>query len=163
MDRDKQDARRRAFTKNLMTSSWVETGPRRLDMHQAAKVKDRTLKEYRRASAPFVAFLRRRGLAPNRAEEFDDALVEWKNAEVVSRHNFTLCVACLEFFYPRFGRQTGLGSFGGIWVGDGGGRETYHADVQRTCAFSSRLLCQLGPLPPRLWRLAPTGPRHQTK
>ena len=80
----------------------MATGPRRLDVHKAAKVKDKTFKEYRKAALPFVCFLRRRGLEPTDAPEFDDALVEWKNSEAVSRRNFSMALASLEFFFPRF-------------------------------------------------------------
>ena len=78
------------------------SGPRRLDVHQAAKVQPKTLHEYRRAALPFVNFLRRRGYAPTTAWEWDDLVVEWKNAEVVSRYNFSNCVAAIEFFFPRY-------------------------------------------------------------
>ena len=78
------------------------TGPRRLDVHQAAKVQDKTLKVYQRAVLPFVQFLRRRGYSPASAEEYDDLLVEWKNAETVRRSDFCTALAAVEFYFPRF-------------------------------------------------------------
>ena len=74
------------------------TGPRRLDAHQMGKIKESSLARYRTAVLPFIKFLRRCGISPHGAEQWDDMLVEWKNACVVARSQFEQALAGVEFF-----------------------------------------------------------------
>ena len=78
------------------------TGPRRLDPHQAAKIKDASLRRYRKSVLPFCTWLDRCGLIPCGADEWDDALVEFKSCNTVSKSEFENMVAGVEFFFPRF-------------------------------------------------------------
>ncbi len=74
-----------------------DSGPRFLDPHQAARIKDATTQRYRKALAPFLAFLVDHRFSPVTAPEFDDLVVESKNAEFsrITKSSFEGLVAAL--------------------------------------------------------------------
>ena len=76
-------------------------GPRRLDDHQAGKITDASLQRYRKATLPLAVWLRDQGLEPIGAEQWDDAVVEWKQATKPTKSEFEGVVAGLEFLFPR--------------------------------------------------------------
>ena len=78
------------------------SGPRRLDAFQLAKVQPGSLERYRRALVPFLHWLLECGYAPQGAEQWDDLLVEWRNACMPSKSSFEACVAATEFVFARF-------------------------------------------------------------
>ena len=77
-------------------------GPLRLDVHQSGKIKESSLARYRKAVQPFVRFLRECDVRPCGAEQWDDMLVEWKNASLCTKSDFEGAPAGLEFSFPRF-------------------------------------------------------------
>ena len=82
------------------------TGPRRLDAHQKARVLPGTLKQYQAAAWGFVCWARLVRIFPEKPEEWDDALVEYKNfkgdsEDPLSLAKFTQLVSAVEFFFPR--------------------------------------------------------------
>ncbi len=80
----------------------METGPRFLDPHLEAHVKDATLVRYRRALRPFLEFIIDFKLSPATPQQFDDLLVEWKNTRSVSKADFEGCIAAIELCLPNF-------------------------------------------------------------
>ena len=68
-------------------------GPRRLDPHQAKKVKAKTLVTYQQAGKPFAQWLVAEGLAPQCADSWDDLLVEFKNIASLKKGHFQNLVA----------------------------------------------------------------------
>ena len=76
-------------------------GPRRLDRHQAQRVQERTLERYRLAARPFTEWLFSVALFPSSAEDWDDALVEYKNEADLSQSVFAQLVSAVELFFPR--------------------------------------------------------------
>ncbi len=80
-----------------------DSGPRFLDPHQAARIKDATTQRYRKALAPFLAFLVDNRFSPVTAPEFDDLVVEFKNAEFsrITKSSFEGLVAALEHVLPQ--------------------------------------------------------------
>ena len=78
------------------------SGPRRLDPHQQGKVQEQTLVRYRGAAQPFVRWLEENGFFPQTASEWDDLLVEFKNATNLTRPAFEQLVSCVEFVHPRY-------------------------------------------------------------
>ncbi len=80
----------------------METGPRFLDPHLEAKVKDATLVRYRRALRLFLEFTIDFKLSPDTPQQFDDRLVEWKDTRSVSKADFERCIAAIELCMPNF-------------------------------------------------------------
>ena len=76
-----------------------------LDPHQAAAVTDSTLQRYRRAARSLTHFICDAGILPNCAEDWDDALVMFKQCTRASKSDFETAVAAVEFFFPRFRGQ----------------------------------------------------------
>ena len=76
-------------------------GPMRLDEEQAAKIQPSSIERYRIAGKPFVAWMISERPDPETSEEWDDLLVEWKNARNPSKTQFEQAVASVEFFYSR--------------------------------------------------------------
>jgi integrase len=78
--------------------------PRFLDSEQALKVKPITLERYRTQASHFVAWARGQHFHPVSAEDWDDVLVEYKNANtpMLTRAKFTTLIAAVEFFFPHF-------------------------------------------------------------
>ena len=82
-------------------------GPRRPDPQQLHKVGTVTLARYRDAAAKFSDWLIEEAYTPCTADEWDDLLVEYKNDAGLSRSKFTVVVASVEWFFPRYrGRLT---------------------------------------------------------
>ncbi len=77
-------------------------GPRRLDRHQEAKIKETSLRRYRKSVQAFTLWLAECEIWPSGPDQWDDALVEWKNARPVAKAEFEACVAGVEFLFPRF-------------------------------------------------------------
>ena len=83
-------------------------GPRRLDQQQLHKVQPNTLSRYRDAAAKFSDWLLQEDYIPHNSDAWDDLLVEYKNAwrssegKQMSKANFTMTVASVEWFFPRF-------------------------------------------------------------
>ena len=73
-----------------------------LDAHQAAAITDSTLQRYKRAAGKFSEFMIALDMVPFGAEDWDDALVLYKQAARVSKTDFEGAVAAVEFFFPRF-------------------------------------------------------------
>ncbi len=74
--------------------------PRRLDRHQEAKIKETSLRRYRKSVQPFTLWLAECEIWPSGPDQWDDALVEWKNARPVTKAEFESCVAGVEFLFP---------------------------------------------------------------
>ena len=77
------------------------TGPRRLDKHQLQRVLPVTLDRYRAAARPFTRWLFDLAIYPSSAEDWDDALVEYKNEFDLSQSVFAHLVSAIEMFFPR--------------------------------------------------------------
>ena len=77
-------------------------GPRRLDSSQSKKIKAESMKQYQRSVARFIDYLDEVGISPNGAEEWDDMLVEYKNARSLTKGQFSNTLNCVEFFFPRY-------------------------------------------------------------
>ena len=60
------------------------------------------MKQYQRSVARFIDFLDEVGIAPAGAEEWDDMLVEYKNARGLTKGQFANAVNDVEFFFPRY-------------------------------------------------------------
>ena len=73
--------------------------PLGLDAHAASKVQESTLSVYRKAVLPFTTWLIEEGLTPNSSVQWDDLLVEWKNAKLITKNQFQNTVAAVEFFF----------------------------------------------------------------
>jgi integrase len=75
-----------------------------LDPDQAGRVKDSTLQLYRSAAQRFVRWAREEDLCLLAAEDWDTALVIYKNVQkergLLTRSNFITLVAAVEFFFP---------------------------------------------------------------
>jgi hypothetical protein len=84
----------------MINKGWC--GPRRLDPHQQARIKELSLSRYRIACQPFIAFLDEYKLNPCTAEEFDDLIVEFKNIKGITKSQFESLIAAIEFLFPRF-------------------------------------------------------------
>ena len=80
-----------------------DAGPRRLDPHQMLRVQPRTLETYRREARLFTEWAYANHISPIGADQWDDALVEYKNAcfESLSPAKFCNLLAAVEFFFPR--------------------------------------------------------------
>ena len=78
------------------------SGPIRLDPHHLAKISPASIRRYRQAGVAFCDWIVRHRLTASTVEEIDDLLVEFKNGEKVTVGQFSMLVASLEFFHPRF-------------------------------------------------------------
>ena len=74
-------------------------GARRLDEHQKAAITYTTLKRYRQAAARFAEFLSER-FPFAELDDWDDALVEYKDSESVTKSEFEMLIAALDFRLP---------------------------------------------------------------
>ena len=75
--------------------------PSGLDPHQLLKVKPVTLDRYRASGRTFSIWLDQHQYRPVAPEEWDDLLVDFKNDCGLSRSQFEVIVATLEFAFPR--------------------------------------------------------------
>ena len=75
-------------------------GPRRLDHHQIRRVQPQTIETYRREARAFSAWAITNQLNPVGADQWDDALVEYKNACEALLSPSKLCnlLAAVELF-----------------------------------------------------------------
>ena len=80
-----------------------DAGPRRLDPHQMLRVQPRTLETYRREARLFTEWAYATRVSPIGADQWDDALVEYKNAcfESLSPAKFCSLLAAADFFFLR--------------------------------------------------------------
>lgn len=76
--------------------------PLRQDSDAASSVLERTRATYQRQGLAFALWLKQWGLRPESADEWDDLLVEWKNAAAVSKNSFSGAVAAVEFYFPMY-------------------------------------------------------------
>ena len=78
-------------------------GPRRLDHHQIRRVQPQTIETYRREARGFTTWALANQLNPIGVDEWDDALVEYKNAceSLLSPSKFCNLLAAVELFFPR--------------------------------------------------------------
>ena len=72
------------------------------DPHVLRRVEASTLDAYRKAGREFMGWLDANGLKPETCEEWDDLLVEWKNASEIPKTKFSQAVCCVEFFFVSF-------------------------------------------------------------
>ena len=70
-----------------------------------ARVKQNTLKEYRRALNRFVNWLDENEFIPNEARQWDDAACSSAAVESQSHGQMNTLIAALELFFPRFKHQ----------------------------------------------------------
>ena len=77
------------------------TGPRFLDPDQEAKILSSTVERYQQAVGLYIKFLSDNGFGPTCAAEHDDLMVEFKNAEKLSKAQFESLVAGVEFAQPQ--------------------------------------------------------------
>ena len=74
-----------------------------LDLDQAAKISPATLAEYRKAARAFSFYCSQVGrVSAVGVDDWDDLLVEHKNASRLSKTQFTYLLAAVRFFHPRF-------------------------------------------------------------
>ena len=74
------------------------TGPRRLDPHQECKAQQPTISRYQECVLGFTTWCIEEGFDPLSPEEYDDLLVEWKNAKTIKKATFEGAVAAVELF-----------------------------------------------------------------
>ena len=55
------------------------------------------MKQYQRSVARFIDYLDEVGIAPHGAEEWDDMLVEYKNARALTKGQFASTISGVEF------------------------------------------------------------------
>lgn len=60
------------------------------------------MKQYQRSVARFIDYLDEVGISPNGAEEWDDMLVEYKNARSLTKGQLSNTLNGVEFFFPRY-------------------------------------------------------------
>ena len=65
-------------------------------------MKEQTIKSYMTAGAAFSEWLLAVGWHPNSAEDWDDALVEYKNANEIQKAKFAHTVSSVEFYFVRY-------------------------------------------------------------
>ena len=65
------------------------------------------MRRYQACVLGFTTWCVKEGFDPSLPEEYDDLLVEWKNATSVGKPTFEGAVAAVEFFYPRMRGQLG--------------------------------------------------------
>ena len=79
-----------------------------VDAHQAARITPGTLENYRLALRPFLEWLGQASTMPQGADQWDEALVRFKNEfagdspGTLTRSKFVRLVAAVEFVLPRF-------------------------------------------------------------
>lgn len=77
-------------------------GAKLLDAHQIQKPLATTVRLYQKAAKPFTDYLYLNGLDPVTPEEWDDALVEFKNIDPnMTKSKFETLVSSIEFVFPR--------------------------------------------------------------
>ena len=106
-----------------------QRGPRRLDVQQSAKITEQSLHRYQIAALPFANFLGDRFPDLLGPEDFDDALVEFKQGATVSKANFEKLVAAVEHPFPKFRGQLPWAHDVINGVGDRAHASPHHADV----------------------------------
>ena len=79
-----------------------QRGPRRPDGQQSSKITEQSLRRYQQATLPVAAFLGDIFPDLRGAEDFDDALVEYKQSARISQANFELTVVGLEHLFPMY-------------------------------------------------------------
>ena len=75
--------------------------PLALDSTVKLKVGDSSLKLYRKCALQFSTWLLEHALHPSTPGEWDDLLVEWKQAVAPSKSDFSNTLAALEYFFPN--------------------------------------------------------------
>ena len=75
-------------------------GPRRLDHHQVQRVKPQTIETYRREARAFTTWALANNFNPVGPDQWDDALVEYKNAceSLLSPPKFCNLLDAVEMF-----------------------------------------------------------------
>ena len=76
--------------------------PVRLDPHQEKRVQLETIKSYQSAGADFADWLLLVGWHPTGPDDWDDALIEYKNVMSVRKAKFAHTVSAVEFFFVRY-------------------------------------------------------------
>ena len=88
-------------------------GRRYLDEHQINKLKPATVVRYRQVALRFTTWALEHHVLPSSVDEWDDALVEYKNlyrdglGRRVSHSDFASLLAAVEFFFPRYKHKLG--------------------------------------------------------
>ena len=82
-------------------------GPTTQRPHQASRAQATTIATYKQAAQRFTEWALANHLAPRKAAQWDDLLVEFKNVHSLTRSQFGNLVAAVEFFFPRFGHGKG--------------------------------------------------------
>lgn len=75
--------------------------PGSLDPDHAKSVRPATLQTYQKHLKKFVLFLRSQHLSPQGVGELDALVVAYKQHSCLSRSNFEMLIAALEFFLPQ--------------------------------------------------------------
>ena len=73
--------------------------PLALDPTAEATLGAASLSNYRKSAFRFATWLLEQSLSPRRPQEWDDLLVEWKNAVSPTKSDFCTTLAALEFFF----------------------------------------------------------------
>ena len=76
--------------------------PRRLDPDLAARVLPVSLGRYRAAAATFAAWCATMELDPWTCEDWDNAIIAYKNATQPRKAALETLIAAVEFYFPRF-------------------------------------------------------------
>ena len=76
-----------------------------MDKHQLAAIADSTLKRYRQVVVAFHCFLMLFFPMAEGVEDVEDALMEYKQRETLSKGDFESLVAALEFSNPSWKRK----------------------------------------------------------
>ena len=88
-------------------------GRRYLDEHQINKLKPATVVRYQQVALRFTTWALEHHVLPSSVDEWDDALVEYKNlyrdglGRRVSHSDFASLLAAVEFFFPRYKHKLG--------------------------------------------------------
>ena len=80
-------------------------GPRRIDSHQRAQVTEGTTRRYQLALQGFTDFALREFPYIATAEDFDDAVMEYKQSKTLTKSEFENLIAALEHARPSLRRQ----------------------------------------------------------
>ena len=76
--------------------------PLAIDPQHSGKVKEVTLKIYRKAASQLCTWLIKHDLSPATSEEWDDLIVEWKHLASPSKTEFCNALAAVEFFFVSY-------------------------------------------------------------
>ena len=76
-----------------------------LDPHQTTKLREDTSKRYKKAGSPFSGWLLHHQMSPETAQEWDAALVEFKNVAELRLSDFEALVAAVEHVFPQYSGQ----------------------------------------------------------